>query len=164
MLRLPFSLEPLSCNLMTTEITFRRATQDDIPAMSGIRLAVKENVLSNPGRITAQMYQDYLDRSGCGWVAEIDGEVVGFSYADKSDASIWALFVLPEHEGRGAGKGLLKLAVDWLFKLGNETVKLGTAADTRADRFYARQGWTRGEMTNNIEVEYTLVRPKHDGA
>lgn len=148
---------------MTTEIKFRRATQEDIPAMSAIRLAVKENALSNPGRITVQMYEDYLDSLGRGWVAEIDGEMLGFSYAEKSGASIWALFVLPVHEGRGAGKGLLKLAVDWLFSLGNDVVKLGTAADTRADRFYARQGWVRGEMKDNVEVEYTLVRPTGTG-
>ena len=132
---------------------------DDIPEMAVIRLAVKENVLSNPDRITRQIYEDYLDLLGRGWVGEIDGRIVAFSYADKGDSSIWALFVLPEFEGRGLGKGLLKLAVDWLFGLGNETVTLGTSANTRAERFYLTQGWTRGEMKNDIEVSYRLNRP-----
>lgn len=144
---------------MVQNFNFRQATLSDIEAMSKIRLSVKENVLSNPARVTRQMYEDYLGPLGRGWVCEIDGKIVGFSYAAKEDSSIWALFVLPEYEGRGAGKGLLKLAVEWLFSLGNEEVKLGTAANTRADRFYAAQGWTRGEMKDDVEVWYSLKMP-----
>ncbi|MDP9126263.1 MAG: GNAT family N-acetyltransferase, partial [Pseudomonadota bacterium] len=98
---------------------------------------------SNPARITEAMYRDYLDALGRGWVAEQDGEIIGFAYADRTDASIWALFVDPAREGVGAGKRLLRLAVDWLFEIGNDEVRLGTAAGTRADRFYAAEGWTR---------------------
>ena len=129
--------------------------------MSTIRLAVKENALSNPQLITTQMYEDYLDKFGRGWVCEIDGKVVGFSYADKQDNSIWALFIDPTFEGRGIGKVLLKLATDWLFSLGASSIKLGTAANTRADRFYLAQGWERGEMKNAIEVSYTLHHPRN---
>ncbi len=141
-----------------SDVACRRATVADIPAMSRIRLAVKENALSNPGRITEAMYRDYLDVLGRGWVAEQDGEIIGFSYADRTDSSIWALFVDPEREGRGAGKQLLRLAVDWLYELGNPEVRLGTAAHTRADRFYAAQGWTREDMKDDIEVGYRLRR------
>ena len=139
-----------------TALTFRRAIEADIPALMRIRLAVKENRLSNPARVTPAMCSDYLDKLGRGWVAELDGDIVGFSYADRTDSSIWALFVDPEHEGRGAGKQLLRLAVDWLFEIGNDEIRLGTSAYTRADRFYAAQGWTRGEMKDDVEVWYTL--------
>ena len=139
-------------------MNFRRAVAGDIPAMSRIRLAVRENALSNPGRITEAMYRDYLDALGRGWVAEDDGEIVAFSYADRTDGSIWALFTDPAHEGRGAGKQLLRLAVAWLFEIGFDEVKLGTAADTRADRFYATQGWTREGMKDDIEVAFRLRR------
>ncbi|WP_394779772.1 GNAT family N-acetyltransferase [Undibacterium sp.] len=139
-------------------ITFRQATEADIPVLAHIRLAVKENVLSNPARITTQMYVDYLDLLGRGWVAEADGRIIGFSYAEKTDSSIWALFVLPEYEGHGAGKGLLDLAVAWLFSIGNNQVSLGTQADTRADAFYLAQGWSRGGMLDASQVGYTLHR------
>ena len=139
-------------------LRLRRATVDDIPAMSRIRLAVKENALANPARITEAMYRDYLDALGRGWVAEQDGEIVGFSFADRTDASIWALFVDPGREGLGAGKRLLRLAVDWLFEIGHDELRLGTQAHTRADRFYAAQGWTREDMRNDIEVGYRLRR------
>ena len=139
-------------------LTLRQATVADIPAMSRIRLAVKENALSNPARITDAMYRDYLDAQGRGWVAERAGEIIGFAYADRTDASIWALFVDPACEGLGAGKQLLRLAVAWLFELGFDAVHLGTAAHTRADRFYAAQGWTREGMRDDIEVGYRLRR------
>lgn len=66
----------------------RRATSADIPAMSRIRLCVTENTLSDPTRITHDMYEDFLEQSGRGWVAEHDGEVVAFCYADKLKGSI----------------------------------------------------------------------------
>jgi GNAT superfamily N-acetyltransferase len=136
---------------------FRQATRADIPAMSAIRLAVTENVLSDPSRVTHAMYVDYLDVAGRGWVAEIDGAVVAFSYADRVDGSIWALFVQPGHEGRGLAQRLLALATEWLFALGHDTVSLSTGVGTRADRFYARQGWRR-EVAGARNVEYTLTR------
>jgi GNAT superfamily N-acetyltransferase len=136
---------------------FRRAASADIPAMSRIRLSVTENVLSDPGRITTRMYEDYLDAMGCGWVAEQDGAVVAFSYADKLDGSIWALFVDPGHEGQGLGRRLLAEAAQWLFGLGFPCVRLSTSANSRADRFYAAQGWRR-EQLEDAQVSYTLHR------
>ena len=142
---------------MSERLVLRRACSADIPAMSAIRLSVTENVLSDPNRVTLQMYEDYLDRDGRGWVAEIDGEIAGFSYADRREASIWALFISPRFEGRGLGKALLDLAVTWLFGQGHERITLGTTPGTRAERFYAAQGWTR-MPGNGREVEFVLAR------
>lgn len=140
----------------TQSASFRQANSNDIPAMSKIRLAVRENVLSDPNRITRQMYEDYLELLGRGWVAEIDGEVVGFSYADKTNSSIWALFISPNHEGKGLAKQLLNLATGWLFDQGQECVRLSTGVGTRADQFYSLQGWTRERVEGN-DVSYLLV-------
>jgi GNAT superfamily N-acetyltransferase len=138
---------------------FRQANSNDIPAMSRIRLAVTENILSDPSRVTLEMYEDFLERSGRGWVAEEKGEIVAFCYADKENASIWALFVCPGHEGRGLAKSLLKLAVNWLFESGHACVHLSTAAGTRADRFYAAQGWLRQPVSSS-EIAYSLTKAK----
>jgi GNAT superfamily N-acetyltransferase len=137
---------------------YRQATAADIPAMSAIRLAVTENVLSDPSRVTLAMYEDYLERSGHGWVAELDGTVVAFCYAAR-DGSIWALFVQPGCEGRGLAQRLLALATDWLFAQGHECIRLSTAAGTRADRFYAAQGWRRSECADRRNLDYVLERP-----
>lgn len=136
---------------------FRRANSHDIPAMSKIRLGVGENILSDPSRVTEQMYEDYLEMLGRGWVAEVDGTVAGFCYANRTNSSIWALFISQEYEGRGIAKHLLNLAVRWLFEQGQEVVRLSTGTETRADRFYLSQGWTR-ERVDGKEVLYLLSK------
>lgn len=138
-----------------TALAFRRATCADIPAMSRIRLAVLENRLRDPSRVTPQMYEDFLERDGRGWVAQVDGVTVAFSYANRLDGSIWALFVDPAHEGRGLARQLLALATNWLFDLGFDLVWLETGADTRAARFYAAQGW-RVAGVDGADVRYML--------
>jgi GNAT superfamily N-acetyltransferase len=150
---------------MTTmdSASFRQAHFDDIPAMSVIRLAVRENALAAPDRITQQMYEDYLELLGRGWVAEIDGNIAGFSYADKINSHIWALFISPNHEGKGLAKQLLAMATIWLFDLGNQCVRLSTGMGTRADRFYALQGWTRERIEGNSAF-YLLVAPTEQEA
>jgi GNAT superfamily N-acetyltransferase len=135
---------------------FREATVEDIPALCEIRLSVRENVLSDPRKVTPEMYADYLSASGRGWVCEINGEAVGFSVASSKDASIWALFVAPGYEGRGIGTRLLGLAVDWLFEVGASSIGLSTEAGTRADRVYERQGWRRGQIRPDGEVGFRL--------
>ena len=140
-------------------IIFREATVEDIPAMSEVRFSVRENVLSDPRKVTREMFASYLTEAGKGWLCEEGGEVVGFSVAVLADASIWALFVRPSHEGRRIGARLLGLATDWLFAAGAPRVKLSTEAGTRADRFYEQQGWERGALKPNGEVGYLLRRP-----
>jgi GNAT superfamily N-acetyltransferase len=76
------------------------------------------------------MYEDYLALRGRGWVAELEGKVVGFCYADAADASIWALFIAPAYEGRGIARALLGKAVAWLFGQGHAAVRLSTGMGT----------------------------------
>lgn len=138
-------------------MNFRQATSADINAMMKIRNLVSENKLSDPTKVTTQMYLDYLDKLGRGWVCEDDNKVVGFCYADKVNQSIWALFLDPGYEGMGIGKQLLQLAVDYLFSLGAERISLFTEANTHADRFYQAMGWQRGDVNDNGEVEFSLT-------
>lgn len=143
---------------------FRQAVQDDIPAMSRIRLSVTENILSDPSRVTTQMYEDFLERSGRGWGAENGGEVVAFCYANKDDASVWALFVRRDHEGRGLGKSLLKLAVDWLFEIGHEQVHLSTAAGTRLIGFMLHKaGVACGLADPKLLIRSQIFADKREG-
>jgi ribosomal protein S18 acetylase RimI-like enzyme len=137
-------------------VIFREATTEDIPALSEVRLSVRENVLSNPHLITREMYETHLCDIGKGWLCEVDGKVVGFSVASLRDASIWALFVKPTHEGRGIARELLQFATVWLFDRGLSSITLSTAEGTRAARFYESQGWKRGELKANGEVCYSL--------
>ena len=140
-------------------MVFREANVADIPALSEIRLSVTENALSDPRKVTPEMYAAYLSVSGKGWLCEVAGQIVGFSVASLSDASIWALFVRPGYEGRGIGTRLLSLATGWLFEMGAPSITLSTGADTRAARMYESQGWQRGEIKADGEVSYRLDKP-----
>jgi GNAT superfamily N-acetyltransferase len=108
--------------------------------MRQVRLAVRENALSDPNRITDSDYLAALDELGRTWVVETTDEIAAFATGYKS-GSIWALFVHPDHEGRGYGKALHSAVVTWLWSLGHKRIWLTTAAGTRAERFYLSQGW-----------------------
>ncbi|MBL8201245.1 MAG: GNAT family N-acetyltransferase [Chromatiales bacterium] len=119
----------------------RPATPDDIPAMHRIRLAVRENALRDPSRVRPADYAALLAGSGRGWVAIVEGNLVGFGIADASNRNVWALFVAPGFEGRGIGRRLHDEMLDWLFGLGSAPAWLTTEPGSRAERFYRVAGW-----------------------
>ncbi|MEJ7587522.1 MAG: GNAT family N-acetyltransferase [Ferruginibacter sp.] len=138
---------------------FREAQVSDIPQMQFVRNAVTENGLSTPGLINDQDNEEYLTVHGKGWVCVVNKCIVGFSIADLEENKIWALFVHPHHEGKGIGKKLHNLMLDWYFEHTKETVWLGTAPGTRAEKFYKCMGWKEtgkhGEKEIKFEMSYT---------
>lgn len=137
-------------------LVYRVATVADILAMHRVRMAVKENVLSNPAKVTPEMYVPYLQEFGKGWVCEEHGEILGLSIVDYRNGSVWALFVDPTAEQRGIGKRLMQLLVDDARQRGVAELKLSTGIDTRADQFYLRQGWLPGEVDADDERHFRL--------
>ncbi len=137
----------------------REAVRGDIPRLQQIRAAVRENILRDQSLVQPRDYEDHIDGRGRTWVAEDDGVILGFSSADGQTATIWALFVDPAHEGRGAGRALLAPAVAWLFDRGADVVALTTAPGTRAERFYRAGGWTAHGLSASGELRLSLARP-----
>ncbi len=137
-------------------MVYRQAQISDIKQIQFVRHSVKENTLSNPLLITDRDCEEYLTIRGKGWVCEIDGKIVGFAIADLRNYNIWALFVHPEKEGKGIGKQLHELMLTWYFTQTKHTVWLGTAPGTRAERFYAKAGWTTVGIVNNGEVKFEM--------
>lgn len=135
----------------------REALLTDIPQMSTVRLAVKENALSNPALVTEQDYVDFLSQRGKGWVCEEDGRLVGFAIGDLEKHNVWALFVLPGYEGQGIGRELLITLLDWYYGETRETIWLSTAADTRAAEFYRSFGFTETGKMPNGELKFELT-------
>lgn len=150
-----------ACNLSAetykfVTMIFRTAELSDIKQIQVVRHLVKENTLSNPALVTDEDVACYISERGKGWVCEIDGQVVGFSIVDLKDKSIWALFVDPAFAEKGIGKTLHQLMTDWYFAQTKDKVVLGTAPNTRAERFYLLQGWTRTGNYPNGEVKFEL--------
>lgn len=132
----------------------RPATAADWAGMHRVRMAVRENVLSNPAAITEAMYLDMIAARGKGWVVDVEGEIVAFAVADHSRRNIWALFVDPAHERRGYGRRLHDTMLAWLFAQSEETVWLGTDPGTRAERFYRAAGWREAGREKNGEIRF----------
>ncbi|MBV7530513.1 GNAT family N-acetyltransferase [Chitinophaga sp. sic0106] len=136
---------------------FRTALLSDIPQIQVVRHLVKENTLSNPALVTDNDVAYYITEKGRGWVCEANGHLVGFSIVDLQENSIWALFVAPDFAAQGIGKKLHQLMVDWYFEQTQDTVYLGTAPNTRAERFYTMQGWTQVGNYANGEVKFAMT-------
>jgi ribosomal protein S18 acetylase RimI-like enzyme len=127
-------------------VNIRRASSDDVSGIFRVRTSVRENHLSEEELSDLGITRDSvagLLRSGeaRAWCAEVDGAIVGFSMARQPERDIFALFVLPQFEGRGIGSLLLDAAVDWLRTSDPKPIRLNTERTTRAFRFYTNRGW-----------------------
>ena len=76
---------------------------------------------------------------------------------------MYAIYVLPEAWGSGAGTSLMAAFKDWLAQEGYTTAMLWVLADNpRARRFYEREGWqvdgSRVDTIRGVEVEEALHR------
>lgn len=136
----------------------RQAVQADIAGMHRVRLAVRENTLSSPDRISEADYVAALAQLGRTWVIATDGEIVAFATGYKS-GNIWALFVHPDHEGVGHGKALHSVMIQWLWSLGLTRLWLTTSPGTRAEGFYRSLGWQPCGVVVSGELRFELGRP-----
>lgn len=136
---------------------FREALVADIPQIQVVRNAVKENILSNPALVSDADCEEFMTVRGKGWVCIIDDKVAGFAIADLKEDNIWALFVGPSHEGKGIGKTLHRLMMNWYFSQNKNHVWLGTAPGTRAEIFYSNQGWTATGTVHKNETKFEMT-------
>ena len=143
-------------NAKKIKMIFREALVSDIQQIQMVRHSVKENVLSDPSLVTDKDCEEFLTVRGRGWVCEINKVVVGFSIADLKENNIWALFVHPEHEAKGIGKRLHKKMLDWYFNQTKEKVWLGTAPNSRAEKFYRLNGWKEVGVHGKGEIKFEM--------
>lgn len=82
----------------------------------------------------------------------VDGAVIGI--LTIGDDELYAIYVHPDHWGTGVGRALLERAEAELAKTCTVASLTCMVANTRARRFYARNGWELGD---------TLVEPHFGG-
>ena len=136
---------------------FREAQLIDIPAIQVVRNAVKENTLSDPALVPDTDVADYITRRGKGWVCETNNSIAGFAIVSVADKNVWALFIDPCYEGLGIGKILHREMLNWYFSQANETLWLGTAPGTRAEKFYREAGWAEAGIHGRGEVKFEMT-------
>jgi ribosomal protein S18 acetylase RimI-like enzyme len=94
----------------------------------------------------AEAWQRWLARGDVAFVAEAEGAVVGFVWVgpsrdDDAEAELYAIYVLPDAWGSGAGPALMKTGVEAMREAGHAEAILWVLADNpRARRFYEREG------------------------
>ena len=147
----------------------RTAQANDIETLFDIRTSVVENHQSReeiaalgitPASVAAML------RTDCrAWIAELDAQAIGFTIANKTEQTIVGLFVLPAHEGKGAGRRLIQAAEAWLWAAGLEEIWLltGNNPDLRAYGFYRHLGWQPAEVLTDGpfagEMKFIKGRP-----
>ena len=134
----------------------REATLSDIPLLHEIRIAVKENQLSDPKLIKASDYEEFLTRRGKGWVYEMQGKIAGFAVVDITENNIWALFVHPDFEKLVIGRELHDKMLRWYFSHHHHTLWLSTAPATRAEHFYRKAGWKEKGTYGKGEIKFEM--------
>jgi GNAT superfamily N-acetyltransferase len=142
------------------DLTIRRATESDIPAMHEVRMSVVENRVADAARVQPEHYRGLLENDGRGWVATAGARLLGFAIADLRSRSVWALFVDREAEGRGIGRRLHEVMVEWLFQCGARAITLGTDAGTRAEPFYRTAGWQHIGAGARGEAQFEMTRAR----
>jgi GNAT superfamily N-acetyltransferase len=135
----------------------RPATIDDIKQIQIVRNSVTENTLSNPNLVTDDDCAAFITERGKGWVCEIDQQIVGFAIVDLQENNIWALFIDPKFEKKGIGQQLHKIMLDWYFTQTSVKVWLGTAFNTRAEKFYRKAGWTEVGTNGTKEIKFEMT-------
>jgi ribosomal protein S18 acetylase RimI-like enzyme len=142
------------------EVTVRRAGEADAPEVARVQVTgwheaytgrMPQSILDSLDldRSTRWWHaiiagHEPLDAPGEVWVAECDGMVIGFASAGDSrdedtapgERELYAIYVLAEHYGRGAGQALLDAAI------GRAAASLWVLEDNpRARAFYERNGF-----------------------
>ena len=135
----------------------REATTQDIPQIQVVRNSVKENMLSDPSLVPDKDVEDYIHNRGKGWVCAIDDVIVGFAIVSITDHNVWALFMQPGYDKKGAGRKLHDEMMNWYFSQTNDTIWLGTAPNTRAENFYRKAGWTEVGMHGKGEIKFEMT-------
>lgn len=82
-------------------------------------------------------------------VAEDDGVIAGF--AAFGPGQLYALYLLPEHWGRGLGRALHDRVVEELP--GESAILWVLSTNERAKAFYARQGWVDDGVTQTETID-----------
>lgn len=145
-------------------MNIRQATSDDAQTLAQLNVHVQQvhadarpEVFKPP--IDDAWVEAIADRirslEGTFFIAEIDGEAVGYLYAEHIERPdnvftyvreyvlIDQMSVNPEYYGTGVADQLMQTVKDWTSAQGIERIVLGVwAFNQRAIRFYEKQGFT----------------------
>ena len=121
----------------------------------------EEEVKGWGNRPLGDRWQKQVREAGS-WVVELGGRIVGVAYihVDKAEpevqAHIHALYLAPEAIGKGVGRRLLGLMLDFARNAGAKAVTLDSTLT--AQDFYKRFGFVETGPLNRKEIGGSQVR------
>ena len=103
----------------------------------------------------------YENLNTCIWVAENDHKIIGFCAAQKeiNKNRIGAIYLIPDYQGKGVGKLLIKQALAWLGKEKNIYVNV-VQYNTQAINFYKKVGFVETGKNGTFDTVATLPNGK----
>ncbi|KAF1055404.1 MAG: hypothetical protein GAK43_00197 [Stenotrophomonas maltophilia] len=129
-------------------IRTRPARPEDSAACIDLRGRTRENAFSAAQLaelgITVDSWAEGIAAGDfLGRIAEDDGTVVGYGFADRDSGEVLVLALLPDYEGRGIGRRLLDEVVGLARAAGRPRLFLACSADPRSRSygFYRHLGW-----------------------
>jgi ribosomal protein S18 acetylase RimI-like enzyme len=141
---------------VSDDVKVRRATGDDVPALTAIATAAYAVYVPRIGRPPPPMVADYAaavrDRET--WVLDDRGRVAGFLVLDYHDDHVLLenVAVAPEDHGRGLGRRLLTYAEECTIARELDEIRLYTnEAMTENQALYERIGY---EETHRAGVDW----------
>ena len=134
----------------------RNAIAADIDQIMEVRMAVRENKLSDPSKVTNEDCRVMMEERGKGWVCEVGDQIVGFCIVDLEGKNLWALFLLPAFEFKGIGQKLHEKMIKWTAQQQIDQLWLSTDPGTRAEGFYEKAGWKNTGLVENGEVRFVF--------
>ncbi|MBB1594573.1 GNAT family N-acetyltransferase [Achromobacter sp. UMC46] len=129
-------------------LTYRFALPADAAACIVLRGLTRENAVTEAELAGAGITQATWSagiESGLypGAVAVDGGTLAGYCFGHRDTGEIVVLALLPEYEGQGVGKTVLRMTADLLRQRGFARLFLGCATDpaVRSYGFYRHLGW-----------------------
>jgi N-acetylglutamate synthase-like GNAT family acetyltransferase len=145
-------------------ITIRRARQEDRGAIWHIHTrAIREVCKSHYSERELEIWTDVLKpgryeeqiRKGPFYVAVEGGSIIGFGNLNQKSGEIEALYVAPDHVGRGVGMRILQALENVALESGLRLLRLSSSLN--AVRFYEMAGYKRQQQKRWLLPSEMLV-------
>ena len=133
-------------------VVIRRATQEDAEQITPVHVVsirtlcakdyAQEQIDAWAGWKSPEKYRAAMDAGEVFFVAEVEGRVVGFSVLFGDEVN--AVYLHPDHVGRGIGRRLLEAVEAEARSHGVAELKL--TSTLTSVRFYEACGYTKGDL------------------
>jgi GNAT superfamily N-acetyltransferase len=149
----------------TVRLSFRPGRPEEAPEYVALRGQTRQNAFSEDRLrsvgVTAETWAAGIDSGSLpGHVCVVDGNVVGYCFGDRESGEIVVVAVLPEFEGLGVGREVLRRTADELVALGHRRLYLSCSPfpESRSYGFYRHLGWrSTGTIDGNGDEVLELV-------